>query len=77
MCDESEGATDHQGPDEKVTALSPVLPRSPLASEHESEFPEAGTPEGSVLDADEHPGLPQGLGEPTVEPPDSPDREED
>jgi signal transduction histidine kinase len=75
--DGSAVATDHAEPDEKMTALSPMLPRSLSASEHESEILDPVPPEESLPDADKHPGLPQGLGTPTVEPPDSREREED
>jgi two-component sensor histidine kinase len=73
----SAAATDHEEPGEKVSALSPVLPRVLAASEHESEISGAAASDESVHFADEHPGLPRGLGEPTAEPPDSPEREED
>ena len=70
-------ASENEQAPEKISALSPVLPRNPLDPEPESELPHAAASDESVHYADEHPGLPQGLGEVTAEPPDSPEREED
>jgi hypothetical protein len=73
----SQAAAEPAESGEKTTALSPVLPREPLASDHELEMLEPAAPKESEHYADQHPGLPQGLGEPTAEPPDSPEREEE